>query len=586
MLSTPPRWAAIVAALAVVAGCSSSSPTSPGTTGANLPPATGVAPTPKSDPSEEKLSIKGRVVDARTGEALARAAVVVQQVEDVAPQEAEGAAPSAGATDSATGSPPATADAAPARPAPKARNPRGKLMAPVKTTADEKGHFEIKDLPPGTYAVTAFHKGYVAVSYVGGRPASGRLNLALPPQDGASGYEIRGKVFHISRKPAPGVMVGAALPPGLYAGTPAVSDTDGGFTLADLPAGKWLVGAWTLGDAGEIRTWGVQKDVKVAEGKDRKSTSPQITLRAVSRAVVLAGRVSAANKNIKPRQVQVLLVTDDGAELPLLSRAPDRDGHFRFKLPSPEEGTTYHLIASGVDSSGSATYAHFHKIAGESYQYDLTLPDLPATPSVRTASNPEWSWSAAPDVSVYRVRLETTGDDGKTLWEGWTTGTSVALPQIPGLSLKHGESYRFTLSAIKTQGAFELPEIASTPWAAAASLAPREFVAGEAIEDEAPRGRPAASRDETPRSRPAATHDDATRTAPQAGPAAPQPAAPPNGSERAGLPPVPGPGRIQPPPAIPGARPGAPALKAPPAPRPARSALPRQTWMQEGRNRT
>ncbi len=579
MLSTTPRWAAVVAAFAVVAGCSSSSPTStmPGQAGPGLPGA--AAPTPKSNEADEKLTIKGRVLDARTGDALAKATVVVYQTEDIGPAVGAAEPPTgpAGATDSASASiaAPATADTQP-KATSKPKSTR-KLKDPVKATADDKGNFEVKDLPPGTYAVTAHHKGYVAVSYVGGRPASGRLTLALSPQgDEAGGYEASGKVFLISKKPAAGVMVGAALPPGLFAGAPAVSDADGGFTLTDLPSGKVLVAAWTTGDVGQIKTWGVQKGVKIAEGKDRKSSSPQITLRAVSKPIVIAGKVSSAYKGIKPRQVQVLLATDEGAEISLLSRTPDQDGYFRFSLPAPEEDTTYHLIASGVDSRGSATYSHIHKISGPSHAFDLTLPELPATPSVDTRTTPEWSWSAAPDVSAYRVRLETTGDDGKTLWEGWTTGTSVMLPQISGLALKHGEAYRFTLSSIKTQGAFELSEVATTPWAGAASLAPKEFVAGEAMkEEEAPRHRPATLKEET----------GGARHAPAGGPAVPDagpgavPPAPPGGPGVA-----PAPGKLPAPPSIPGVRPGGKVPKAP-VPKPTRSPL-RQTGNREVGNRT
>ncbi|MBM3274312.1 MAG: hypothetical protein FJZ00_04125, partial [Candidatus Sericytochromatia bacterium] len=111
---------------------------------------------------------------------------------------------------------------------------------------------------------------------------------------------------------------------------------------------------------------------------------------------------------------------------------------------------------------------------------------------------------------------------------------------------KHGESYKFTVSAIKTQGAFELIEVASTPWAAAASLAPREFVAGEALKDEAPRNRPASLRDETAEdSTPA---PQARREGPSgAGPYAPGPAAgqavpAPPGGAAPGPPAVPRPG--------------------------------------------
>jgi hypothetical protein len=76
MRSTSPCWAALVA-LTVLGSCSSSSPTSPGQVGAGLPGTTGAAPTPKSDVSVEKLTLKGRVVDARTGESLGKATVVV-----------------------------------------------------------------------------------------------------------------------------------------------------------------------------------------------------------------------------------------------------------------------------------------------------------------------------------------------------------------------------------------------------------------------------------------------------------------------------------------------------------------------------
>ncbi|MBM3274474.1 MAG: hypothetical protein FJZ00_04940, partial [Candidatus Sericytochromatia bacterium] len=419
MGSTTPRWAAaIVALVAVSLGCSSSNPTGPGQTGGALPGNPGTAPTPKANESVEKQSMKGRVVDARTGEGIGKATVVaVQALESETVSEAAPAAATSGATGSATGSMSATADAAPARAAISRPKAGGKRREPVKVTADDKGNFEIKDLVPGLYAVTGYSKNHVSVTFVGPRPSKDEVTVALPPQgDDSGGYEISGKVVLISRKPAAGVMVGAALPPGLYAGAPAVTDADGGFTLGDLPSGKLLFASWTTGDVGELKTWGVQRDVKVAEGKEKKSGSPQIALRAVAKSIVLSGKVDSANKAIKPRQVQVLLSTEDGTEVPLLTRTPDKDGHFRFSVPAPEEKATYHLVASGVDSAGNATYAHIHKIAGPSFQYDLTLPDLPATPSVVTDTTPEWSWNAAPEVSVYRVRLETTGDDGKTLW--------------------------------------------------------------------------------------------------------------------------------------------------------------------------
>ena len=478
----------LVASLAGVGACSSSSPTSNTGVGGGLPAAASVAASPKTNEAADKITIKGRVLDARSGEPIANATVlaVVAEFESEPPSGVSAA--SATSTDSASASTVATGGAAIAGEAPKSRPvSKSSPSAPVKTTADEKGNFEIKDLPSGTYSVSAVHKGYVAVSFVGGRPASGKMNLSLAPQDyDSGGFEVSGAVKLLSRKPGAGVTVAAALPPGLFASGTSVTDTDGGFTLSDLPTGKHLLAAWTKGDAGEIKAWGFQKDVGVAIGKDKKTSRPEITLRAISKSIILAGKVTSGNKAIKPRQVQVFLTTEQGEEVALLTRSPDQDGYFRFSLPAPDEGMAYHLVASGLDSAGNAAYAHTHKIAGPSHAYDLVLPELPATPSMSVDAQTEWTWTAVPDVSVYRVRLESSGDQGKTLWEGWTTGTGIVLPQIAGLNLRQGDPYRFSLAAIRTQGAFELPEVGTTPWAQAANLAPREFVAGEAPKEPPP----------------------------------------------------------------------------------------------------
>ncbi|MBI6545709.1 MAG: hypothetical protein HY692_02885, partial [Cyanobacteria bacterium NC_groundwater_1444_Ag_S-0.65um_54_12] len=482
----------IAVMLMTMVGCSSSSPTSPGGVGANLPAATGQAPTAKSNEAIEKQTIKGRVLDALTGEPLNSAVILVEEAELpnientglTSPVGTDSASSSPGAPN--LGLPPAssgnkTADSARGRPPAKAS-----AQPAVKVSTDEKGNFEIKDLPAGTYAITAHHKGFVAVTFLGGRPASGRLQIALLPQVPAAGHDLAGNIRLLNNKPAAGVSTAVALRSMLFAGGMAVSDPGGSFTLSGLPSGKYLLAAWTPGDAGEIRAWGMQREVNVAVGKDKKSSHPEIILRAVAKPVVLAGKVTAPSKMIRPRQVQAFLATDDGAELLLMTKAPDQDGYFRFSLPALVEGTTYHLVASGVSTGGNAAHAHLHNLAGPSHSHDLVLPDLPATPSFTTAEGLVWTWPAMPNVSVYRLRLESTGDDGKTLWEGWTTGTKLTLPGLPALALRHGDPYRYTLSAIRTQGAFELPEVGFTPWTQAASLVPREFIAGEEIKIEEP----------------------------------------------------------------------------------------------------
>lgn len=514
MRTLDPRVAAVIAVLAAAAGCSSSSPTQPTGVSSNLPAAAPPGTSQTAD-TVDSLTIKGRVTDAQTQMGLGKVTILVRQVQAAAPTLPPPglATPSLGATGSATSSfaPP------PAAPSPGASSSVQTLKHPIEVKADKHGDFEVKDLPPGTYSLTAYKPGYEAETFVGGRPASGQVDLVLVPNGTPTGYELTGKVLLLNHKPAVGVHVAAALQPGLFASTAAITDANGNFTLDGLPSGDLTLASWETGDAGEIKAWGYAKDVAVAMGKDKRIAHPEITLHAVEHPIILAGKVSSNSSAIKPRQVQVLLETSASADIPLIARAPDQDGYFRFSVPAPEDTTSYHLLASGTDEHGDVSYAHLHDLAGPSHADDLVLPELPATPSMQVDAHTTWSWQPLGDVSAYRVRLESTGDNAATLWEGWTTGTSLTFPDIPGLEFLKGDKYRFSLTAIKADGAFELPEIGLAQWDAAASLAPREFVAGEKIQEtaQAPASGPTLGEEE-------AAPPDAQVGAPSAaGPAAP-----------------------------------------------------------------
>jgi hypothetical protein len=183
---------------------------------------------------------------------------------------------------------------------------------------------------------------------------------------------------------------------------------------------------------------------------------------------------------------------DGNSEIPLITRTPEKDGHFRFSLPPLEEGQTYHLIATGLDEGGNTAYSHLHKLADSDLKLELALPDLPSQPEFHPDELAFGaSWRGASTASVYRLRIESVGDDAQTVWEGWTSGTVLAMPDPEKLPiLTKGKKYRASFSAIKVaEGTpYELTSVPSAPWASAASLAPIEFKAGEPLEsaDEAP----------------------------------------------------------------------------------------------------
>lgn len=489
----PFRWLPLIlAGTLFVSACSGSNPASPGSTNPGMPAATGATTAARPEAGSEKITVKGAIEDSRTGDAIPKAIVVFQAL-------TTDTMPTAAATGSATGSampmaeaaptpvPTATPQApsnagrqgatAPKRPAPKPDDPK----APKKVTVDDKGQFELKDVAPGTYMVTAYAPGYQAMTIVGNRPS--QLNITLTPHKLPAGHEVAGSVKTAAEKPAEGAHVVSGVVAGQTIGDSTEAKSDGSFVLKDLRMGRTPIAAY-VGDAGEIKAWALQSEVPIAVGKDKKTPSPQFILRAVSNPVILSGKVTSPVKELKPRQVSVQLVTDNGA-VPLLTRTPDKEGYFRFSLPALAEGQTYQLIASGADAQGDVVYAHKHKLNASDLKLEIGLPKAPPSPKLEMVEDPAGlvSWDAVDDVSVYRLRVETTGDEPQTVWEGFSTGTRVALPDPDVIPLlKKGEKYRLTLSTIKVADGtgYDLASVAREPWAFAASHAPVDFVHGEA----------------------------------------------------------------------------------------------------------
>lgn len=487
------RWqTAMLAGALMLSGCSGNNPATPGSVNPPLgaPASTNTPESAAARQAAEKVTVHGSVADSRTGDAIPKATILMQAL-----PEAPSAAPLDAATGSsmppaeasaATGSDPAAAPASASAPQPKpaaaaaAKNPE----KPIKLGVDDKGQFEVKDLLPGQYQITAFAPGYQPVTTIGVRPA--QLHFELTPLSPKSGHAMTGTVKTAADKPASGARVVAGFTPGKTLGDAMTVGGDGKFDFKDLRSGKLPVAAY-LAEGAEITAWAIQREVPIALGKEKLTPSPTLTLRAVTSPLILSGKVTSPSKELKPRQVHALLVEGD-AEIPLITRTPDKDGFFRFSLPPLEEGQTYHLVATGLDEAGNTAYSHLHKVGDSDLKLELALPELPAKPEFQSqelAFGAHWRGSA--NASVYRLRVESVGDDAQTLWEGWTSGTVLAMPDPETLPiLKKGQTYRASFSAVKVaEGTpYELTSVPSAPWASAASLAPITFKAGKPLDED------------------------------------------------------------------------------------------------------
>ena len=138
-----------------------------------------------------------------------------------------------------------------ARVAARAERELSEDAPPIVTLTGPDGHYELS-LPDGSFALTAAHDDYTAVTHeaeVVGKPLT--LDFALVP-----GGTITGQVIaRDTGKPVPGAVVEGRAGRRRYAGTrETVSDGDGKFTLRSLPSGAIALEAAGYGYASSSPT--------------------------------------------------------------------------------------------------------------------------------------------------------------------------------------------------------------------------------------------------------------------------------------------------------------------------------------------
>ena len=359
---------------------------------------------------------------------------------------------------------------------------------------DSRGRFELKDLPEGSYNLTFWAPGYQATTIQGGLPSELEVPLRPIDVDAKQLHEMKGVVRQATNQPAGNVEVEVSSVAGKAPGLHESTDDNGNFAMKGLYAGNYAVAAWTTNLEGEVETFALVKEVPVSLGRERRTVSPTLILRAVTTPVLLAGSVEGSAKEteikaaeaakkpipgVRPVSVRAYITVGDG-EIPIATANVGKDGYFRMRLPQLPDGATYHVVASGQSESGQTAYAHEYDIETSDPKMALKLPAAPEDLQVlERTKHPRFSWEpVSSDVSAYRVAVEKVGQEGDTVWEGWTTGTAIGLPKLKELALlREGESYRYSLAAVKLADdkKMELISVGTRPWAASGITKPATF---------------------------------------------------------------------------------------------------------------
>ncbi len=434
-------------------GCGANNLTSPGSTAPNLAQPAG----PTNNNKESKV-FKGSVLDALTGKGL-KAKLVLLPMEDLGLPAA-----SASATASVSASP----------------SPKPTSTPSFETNSDDKGHFETKDAPEGNFILLASAPNYQSVTLYGIR--SGELEIALTPFKGPKEVPLNGVVKLTSQKPAVGSRIATTFLPGLTSGDAAECDKAGEFKMNVASLGKVSLAAMVVRD-GEINAFSYLPDVPT-QAKDGKPAAHALVLRAVAKPIILAGdsgidkeakeKSEAKELALTPQRAQVFLADGNG-EIPLLTRAV-RDSRFRVSLPQPPEDASYHLALSAKSEAGDVSYFHFYKQTDSNLKLTAALLPFPAA----QFDGRSFRWEAVPDATFFRVRVEESiegKDSGRILWEGFTNGTRIDLPELSLLPLlDKKKDYKFSLTAVKVEGSKDWASTLNGPWAASSSQAPADLI--------------------------------------------------------------------------------------------------------------
>lgn len=159
------------------------------------------------------------------------------------------------------------------------------------------GSYEISELKTGTYIVVAWAEGYVGEFYkdtqrwfkaeripVQENQVTSGIDFDLTPRE-AGAYLIAGSIRGPKGEPVPGALVFAYEGENVVAAT--ITDSDGNYTLEEMPAGEYVVGASSVSyEDSYYKGTSIENAEAVTVGSGENVTDASITLKSETTGVI------------------------------------------------------------------------------------------------------------------------------------------------------------------------------------------------------------------------------------------------------------------------------------------------------------
>jgi hypothetical protein len=472
------RRQAAIALAVLMAGCNSgsSNPAGPSTTRQNLPSLGNQPAVPTGNASAKRIKLTGKIVNATTGEPLEKVNVLLvsepaaqppaSPTASVTPPGSNPAAMPKPGGSAVSATPSSTTAATPAPIAPGAVPLSDAKPESFVTTTNNEGKFFFNGIPEGTMSLSLTAPKYRAITLynVDGAKMEG---IALNERNDAPRRSVKGTVTSATGQPMAGAFVSPIFRPGQGFPTFVSSDDKGQFLLDDvtsIPKGFAAIGQ---GPKGQITSFSVLQagDTKLEQKSwldrlfgtktsEAKADAPvKLVTRAVTETVDVVADIEKSDEatGYTAKDAAVLMTMTDKGDEALILRDRVTGDRLRYSLPQLPGGASYHLRVRGVGPHDASSFHHVYGLHGAEKETKIAFLAAPSNAKgvfVKSDAGPTFSWDTVGGADAYRVQLDKA--DGETLWQGWTTETSLTYPTGKGFEkLRDKDSYVWSVSAIK-----------------------------------------------------------------------------------------------------------------------------------------